>query len=420
MDGDDAVEVIIDGGTPNQAIIGFYGPHGTSGGPNNTGSVTLTAGVHNIEFRMEEAGGGDQYYLYWNGPDSGNAWQIIPAQKFNDLQLSTYRLSSPASTITDLEVRVKVCDPLVGLESNCKQYPSGNYKPIGILQRHGEAKRMYFGLMTGSYTNNLSGGVLRKRIGDISDEIETATTGVFKASVNGIIQTISKLRVYGYDYGSGSYNQNCGWISSGPMTEGQCRDWGNPIAEMMYETERYFAGKNTAGPTTNYVQNVASAASDDSQLGLPLATWNDPYGAKAQGGFETCSKPFMLVLSDINPNFDADQLPGVDANFGAGIAGDLTGLNVSTYANQIATGEGISGKKFIGQSGSTKDGVCTEKTVSSLGNIRGLCPEEPTKGGGLLFGCRRLLRTPHRLECGGARSEADHLCRRSGLTSPPN
>jgi len=301
-----------------------------------------------------------------------------------------------------MEVRVKVCDPstilgLSGLEPNCQQYPDGNYKPTGILQRHGESlwdatattpayktPKMYFGLMTGSYAKSTSGGVLRKKMGNISDEIETNTTGIIKpaATVNGIIQTINKLRIYGFNYDGFRYeglpNSNCGWITNGPMTEGQCRNWGNPIGEVMYETERYFAGKKNPTPAFDYT--IGSPNDDDSLLGLPKAAWNDPYN-KAAGGFDYCAKPFMLVLSDINPSYDSDQLPGVNTNFDVGFTGDLTGLNVSTSATTISTTEGISGNKFIGQSGITSDGICSEKNVTGLNSIRGLCPEEPTKLG---------------------------------------
>jgi type IV pilus assembly protein PilY1 len=379
VDGDDAVEVIIDGGTADEQIIGFYGYHGWCQCTTHSRTISLSAGPHTVEFRMEEAGGADRYHLYWNGLDSDNEWVIIPAAAFTDLTLSTYKLSTPASFITNYEVRVKVCDPSVGLESNCKQYPDGNYKPIGLLQRHGENQNMYFGLLTGSYAKNTSGGVLRKQVGDISDEI-IGNTGQFGTSTNGIIQTINKLRIFGYDYVARSYNQNCGWITSGPMTEGQCRDWGNPVAEMMYETLRYFAGKKTLTSLFDY-----SGTTDDSSLGLPKPSWNDPYDMD-DNGFDRCSKAFMLVLSDINPSYDSDNLTGVDANFGVGITGDLTGLNVSTLADTMSTAEGISStatrKIYIGQSGAAFDGSCTAKDISGFGDIRGLCPEEPTKGGG--------------------------------------
>jgi len=58
-----------------------------------------------------------------------------------------------------------------------------------------------------------------------------------------------------------------------------------------------------------------------------------------------------------------------------------SGFDAEDLANEISAAEGISGNKYIGQSGSTFDGSCTEKTITGFGNIRGLCPEEPTKGG---------------------------------------
>lgn len=392
VDGDDAVEVIIDG----VVVASWYNGHGRCFCQSHSGSIYLTSGSHTVEFRHQETEGEDNYFLYWKGADNGNVWDIVPAIKFNNLVQTTYDVKYASSKITDYQVRVKVCDSSVGLETNCQQYPSGNYKPVGLLQRHGESlydsatstyrtPKMYFGLMTGSYTKNTSGGVLRKKMGNISDEIETNTTGQFKTSVNGIIQTINKFRIYGYNYGDYSYNLNCGWITSGPMSEGQCRNWGNPIGEIMYESLRYIAGKGAATSAYDY-----SGATDDSTLGLPKATWNDPYD-KTNGGFDSCSQPFMLVISDINPSYDSDQLPGVNTNFNTGFSSSLTAsnvstkvsetLNVSTEAAAISAIENVGSNIFIGQSRSTNDNICSAKNVLGLDSIRGLCPEEPTKMG---------------------------------------
>ncbi len=84
------------------------------------------------------------------------------------------------SQITDYVVRVKVCDPTVGLETNCRVYPSGNYKPAGLLQQFGENDSMYFGLLTGSYNNNLSGGVLRKNISSFKNEVNLNTVSLLR------------------------------------------------------------------------------------------------------------------------------------------------------------------------------------------------------------------------------------------------
>ena len=431
VDGDDSVEVIINAGTPQERVVGYYGGHGRRGEPmcqnaagvggpcsalTNTQPITLSAGKHRVEFRIMEGNTDDGYHLYWKGPDSGNTMSIVPNRKFTDLEISGYNLVTIRSEVVERHVKVKVCDPNVGLEDNCHQYPNGKYKPIGLLQRHGEKEQMYFGLMTGSYAKNASGGVLRKRIGSISDEVDAAT-GVFKASTGGsgsIIRTIDNLRIYGYTYAierlkpnqSQPVNDNnygadsCGWITSdiyknasflngqGGNSSGRCSDWGNPIAEIMYESMRYFAGKKAATAGFDYGNG---ANIKDNILGLPKAEWNDPYD-KNDGGFDICSQPFLLVLSDINPSYDTDELPGTQFS-GSSFAGSLANsagmnpLNVGKLAQTISEKEGLSGRKYIGQNksaDSSADGSCSAKDMTAwgLGTFRGLCPEEPTKRGG--------------------------------------
>lgn len=375
VNGDDAVEVIVDG----TVVAGWYGGHGSTSmadaAANHSGSIALTAGTYTIEFRHQEATGGDNYYLYWNGPASGGVWQLVPPSAFSSLTQTVYNVDRgtvAASVITDYEVRVKVCDATYP-EANCKQYPNGAYKPTGLLQKHGENNQMYFGLMTGSYAKNTSGGVLRKNVGTITDEIDL-NTGQFTAT-NGIISTINKLKIVGFDYGSHSYNVNCGWIATRPINEGECRMWGNPIGEIMYESLRYFAGKS--GPSTTFDY---SGTTDDNTLGLPKPAWQNPYDATT--GFPDCAQPYLLVLSDTNNNFDSNSLPG--SYFNASYVGDLTGLDVESLGDTIwdtEFGSGTTKSVYIGQSGSISDGAPTEKTADSFGNLRGLAPEEPTKQG---------------------------------------
>lgn len=285
----------------------------------------------------------------------------------NDVATGNNSRTNISGSITDYVVRVKVCDPGVGLEANCRLYPSGHYKPIGLLQEFGENNSMKFGLLSGSYANNLQGGVLRKNIGEITDEIN-ATTGQFNSTV-GIVKTIDRLRVTGFA-SSHYYNSNCGWITTRPLNNGECSMWGNPVAEMMYESLRYFAGKS--GPTSAFDYS----SGDDVTLGLPKASWSDPYNTSAN---PWCAKPNMLVISDINPSYDSDQVPGT--SFGS-FTGDLTGLNVTTLGQTIWTNEvGSAVMRFIGQVGALADNAPTAKLVSSFGNIRGLAPEEPGANG---------------------------------------
>ncbi len=270
---------------------------------------------------------------------------------------------------TDYTVRVKVCT--AQYHDGCKQYPSGQWKPVGILHDYGESGAMLFGLLTGSYDKNLSGGRLRKVVSSFANEIDP-NTGKFKADAP-IVNTLNRLRVRGYNDNRTDRAYKGGWVTTRAMNEGEFPDWGNPVAEMMYEAVRYFAGKKT--PTTSFT----GATTVDNQVGLNIATWDDPYAANSSAKAPYCAKSNLMVVSDINVSFDSDQLPG--SYFGS-LSGDLSGLNVQTLANTISSHEGISGGKyFIGQSGSHFDTAPSPKTVSSLGSIRGLAPEEPTKQG---------------------------------------
>jgi len=386
INGDDAIDFRISGAAWQNAVdviitgdtIGWYGGHGqASNNAAHRAEVYLAAGTYDILYRHEEATGGDSYRLYNNGV-------IVPEKTtgntlgLSNLTLSTYNLVSNA-VITDYTLRVLVGDPSMP-ESNCKIYPNGTYKPIGLLQNHGESERMLFGLMTGSYTKNLSGGVLRQPIGSIREEINL-DTGEFKykddSSVGGIIRTLDKLRIHGFRNDSNfDYNENCGWITTRPLAEGECRMWGNPMAEMMYETVRYFSG--AGAPTPQFTYSDTDGTLDDNQLGLPLATWNTPYNST-----NYCAKPIMVAISDIYPSYDSDQLPG--SAWPSTIGSPLSGLNVNTLTEDIANREAVNGTFYIGQNGAPGatgyDGACTPKSIPGLEKIRGLCPEEPSKQG---------------------------------------
>ncbi|MEW6266809.1 MAG: hypothetical protein AB1641_27355 [Thermodesulfobacteriota bacterium] len=378
VDGDDALEFIVDG----VVVASWYNAHSWCNCTSHQGQISLTQGAHTIEFRHQERAGNDSYILYWKGPAStGQDWEVVPPNFFcstsadlttNTLRQTTYNVTGLSTKIVDYVVRIKVCDPAMP-EANCKQYPNGAYKPIGILQKHGETDTMFFGLITGSYTKNTSGGVLRKNISSIRDEID-ANTGQL-TSTAGIIKTIDRFRVRGFDYGSYSHNSNCGWIATRAINQGECRLWGNPIAEMMYEGLRYYAG--TATPTSDFTYSGTS--NDDYLLSLPQPSWLDPYNTTS--GFARCSKPFMMVISDITPSFDSDQLPG---SAFATFSGTLGTLNVSTLTDEIGTQENITGNYFVGQSETSPSNFntsCSEKAISGFSKVRGLCPEEPTKQG---------------------------------------
>lgn len=272
-------------------------------------------------------------------------------------------------TRTNYTARVAVCTANYH-DNDCQSY-AGNYKPVGLLHQYVDGS-MLFGLLTGSYDQNMSGGVLRKVVSDFSNEVDSAT-GIFSSS-NTIVANLNNLRIRDYQNGKTNSNYRNGSFRTGIMSEGAYVDWGNPIGEMMYETLRYLAGKGTA--TTAF----SSKKAHDDAVGLSRATWDNPYASGSAASAKSCAKPNMLVMSNVNTSYDSDQLPG--SHFGS-FTGDLSGLDVSTEADAITTGEGnIAGKQFfIGQSGEDSDFAPTAKTVQSLSQLRGLAPIEPTKQG---------------------------------------
>ena len=328
---------------------------------------------------------------------------------------------------TDYTVRVLVCDLTAGLESNCKIYPGtdGKFgvstdpqKPIGLLQRYGETEQMLFGLISGSYAKNTAGGVLRKTISLISDEIDSQT-GEFEylddSNVKGIIKTIDKIRIFNYVYDEESYKPHWpgAWVTTRAMVAGEFPDWGNPTAEMMYEGLRYFAGAGSATSAFDY------STGDDVSLGLPKATWDDPYSPSDRW----CSQPFMLVISDINPSYDADQLPGSNFEDEGGskwpevtLGTSGSKLNVEKELDDISSYEGISGDYYIGDKGGSYDSSCAPKTLSTLKDVRGLCPEEPTKQGG--YYSAAVAYYGHKEDLNSATNEQKVLTYTVGLASP--
>lgn len=268
--------------------------------------------------------------------------------------------------VLDFSVRVQVCVASMP-EDNCQRYPSGAWRPTGLLNEFGESGQMLFGLLTGSFDNNLQGGVLRRPIGSIAEEINPET-GQLNDTI-GIIRSIDSLRIAGFT--GPRYEYRGGFLTRRPMQNGEFIDWGNPIAEMMYEGLRYFSGRGE--PTPEF--SSPASAPEDTALGLPRARWDKPLERHP-----ACSPAAMTVISDINPSFDTEFLPG---SAFSSFAGDLPGLDVTSIGDRLWANEyGEPGQHFIGQVGTTYDGAPTAKTVSSFGNIRGLAPENPTMRGG--------------------------------------
>lgn len=290
----------------------------------------------------------------------------------------------------DYIARVKVCVPgLIGSET-CKNYDGSNVnnlKPIGLLQKNGETDSplMRFGLFTGTYDKNISGGVLRKNaLASLSSVVSPAdneispTDGTFTTNV-GIIGTLNRLRMYNYKFlnngGDGYLDDSCtyqlmgivlsggnGNTQGGVAQEGQCASWGNPMGEIYNETLRYLSGQTT--PTAAFQQ---LATGKDSTLGLPSKSWIDPIASSDL----YCTPLNILGINASSVSYDSDQYTGF-----------LTTpvLNASTYA--VGEGELINGSSaIVGAASGLSNGYCNAKNVTDFSSVSGICPDSPTQKG---------------------------------------
>ncbi|PWB60174.1 MAG: hypothetical protein C3F18_00070 [Nitrosomonadales bacterium] len=279
----------------------------------------------------------------------------------NKTTTSNGRIANGANgASSDYIVRVKACDSTALGDEKCASYPSGNYKPIGLLQYYGEKGLLKFGLMTGSYSKNKSGGVLRKNAGALSDEINTTTDGTFKTTLpagGNIINNLNKMRMFGYSYGDGTYafdstsgSTFCSWGETS-LTEGTCLSWGNPMAEMYAESLRYLAGKAV---TSTFNANDSALIS-----GLTTATWSDPLS-----NANYCAPLNVLNFNASASSYDRDQMT---------VSSDI-GSNAVTDTNTVGSEEGIT-HGYVGNSGTLNNDICSDKAFTSLGSAYGICPE---------------------------------------------
>ncbi|MEI7443609.1 MAG: PilC/PilY family type IV pilus protein [Burkholderiales bacterium] len=347
----------------------------------------------------------ERWQCYWS-EDKWAAWTSDPSDKtrtglnaeISNPSRATNGLRSGGNG-PDYIVRVQACvgdepPPSQATTERCFRYPSGNRKPVGLLHEFGQENRMLFGLTTGSFERNISGGVLRSNVLSFRDEVNVDTDGSFKSSKvdgrgaviadeRGIVWNIDRLRIYGYDYNDGTYiglDNTCTYQMIG-LSNGRCRSWGNPMSEIYTESLRYFAGKT---PTSGF----QTSGGADEALRLSAPNWRDPFKPWRRSGGSTdaswrlpgvnlCSPLHVLNLNASVSSWDSDEV-------------DLIGVgaprSAAAYTADVGAGEGLNGsRRPIGESGGVRDGVCTPKTITDLGAVAGLCPESPTQKGSFLM-----------------------------------
>ena len=220
-------------------------------------------------------------------------------------------------------------------------------------------------MLLGSFDSNLDGAILRKNMAEINDEVDQAT-GQFqylKGGTAGIIASLSKLRLYGYDLVAGNYTQNCDSRSIG---NGACPSWGNRIRREIVTEGLRFAGK-TALSRQRHRRRIGECrppGADRSRSSIherktrpcteerPAATWSR---------FERST-------------FDNDK---VESAFTA-----LSAQSAASFTRTIGTLEGLDGStRLVGNVSGTSNDLCTGKSIGDLSTVTGLCPEAPNMKG---------------------------------------
>lgn len=207
VDGDDAVEVRIDG----HVVTGWYGGHGRRGRAMYPQAVTLEQGYHLIDYRHEEGGGGDNYYLYWKKPGQ-SSYSIVPSSAFKRCGSSDTNNQLPDVTLS--------CD--YGIESGLTM---STYDNTGLADHPSNAAALQSAIDTYAVEDRLFGsGTIAQINGTgnpyssnddyylsvIKGYIQIPQKGEYTFGVDGddVVELRIDNTVLSSRYGSGGYNSH--------------------------------------------------------------------------------------------------------------------------------------------------------------------------------------------------------------------
>ncbi|TNV98099.1 hypothetical protein C5H21_10225 [Xylella fastidiosa] len=225
---------------------------------------------------------------------------------------SRHPLNSNDRGVYEVSVRVKVCDPSAGLESNCVAYPRGSYKPEGLIQEY--SKRIRYSVF--GYKNDhsylIDGGVLRARqkfVGPQTHYPEQGKktnphaewdpqTGILYDNPDPEDAAATTRRVGRTIANSGVINY---LNKSGQMDTGRISKIYDPVSELYYTAYRYF---KRLGNVPEYSVLTGSVNEKYQQAdAFPVITdWDDPIRY-------ACQSNVVLGIGDTHTNQDKN-LPG--------------------------------------------------------------------------------------------------------------
>ena len=316
----------------------------------------------------------------------------------------------------DMYVRVKVCDSTLNAsgrgkdQEGCLDYADSglsSYKPIGLLQRYFERGARY-ALLTGTYVNNLRGGVLRRRFSNSLHEydalgVKNPSSNTDVTAYGSIVQNLDALRVYGlawsyrprdrlptleyqrwigpnrddpiYCNSLGAILRNGYPGNPSAAQRGDCASWGNPFGEIYAEAVNYAIGGSATAAFAADDTTLTTLGIDDagSLEDLQQVTWGS--NADILGDLRRdleCSPVNIVAFNTSYIDHDADDIPA-----SIGMAGNtITTAQIVGKTDQVGLVEIVGNpSRLVGSAvGTDNDYTCTTKTIGNLSDARGLCP----------------------------------------------
>lgn len=222
---------------------------------------------------------------------------------------------------SDINVIVKVCDPSVGVESNCAPYTDGIntwYKPEGLLQKNSIKMTYALDSYTGRSGNaGINGGVLRANAKYVGAQMPTSSGGIIdnpnkEVDANGLF-VFDPDKLAGKPGVNGVAPVNSGvinYINQFALFAGGYKA-NDPDAELYYEGLRYImhlgptpSFSHPSTPLTAQEQDgypvFAGLSSNSDGAGSPA--WSDPIRS-------SCQKNYALYIGDKN-TWANNYIPG--------------------------------------------------------------------------------------------------------------
>ncbi len=318
------------------------GQGGTGNFPNrtSTGSTLINNATpfNWSEFRMRVQGLGNKLRFTRTGDVDTTPTVYNPANTIS------------SSTVYELSVRVKVCDPTTSagpMEGNCKAYPAGTYKPTGLIQQYaGKIRYSAFGYLNDS-SKLRDGGVLRARqkfvgptyvlpgqaLATNANSEWDASTGIFALNPDATDASTTATAL-GVSIGnSGVIN----YVNKfGQITKDTYKSYDN-VSELYYAALRYYRNLGNVSEWSS-MSGASSATKTTWTDGFPVITnWDDPIQY-------ACQRNFVLGIGDVNTWLDKN-VPGTTGTSGepskpSAVSGD-TSVNAKVATDKVGSLHGM-------------------------------------------------------------------------------